>query len=306
MKKLLRIGRMMLVAFSFLSCYSAQAALYTMADATSVKDYKDWQDGAATLHSKATSAGINSITVQESIASYGVLKTYSSAQSGELYGIGGWASAGWSDRITMNNEALTGKHGVLVLNFSYTDQVAAYSEPNGKYVSGFYNNQVDVLSSNKSYHAEIQHTISSANGNSNFPFRGSVSDFAGQRTLQPNLISMVIDFVWGESFLLAQTASTDCNVGYTLSEPFASCAADSFHSSYWAGISDVSTDGLAVSSFTISAASGTDYSRSFVPLPVPEPGSLYLMLAGMAFTVLRLTLKRARHTSQFYFIRLGS
>lgn len=62
--------------------------------------------------------------------------------------------------------------------------------------------------------------------------------------------------------------------------PNASCTADSLHSSYWGGVSEVTANGVAISDFSIVSASGTDYSHSFVPPPVPEPEQIWLTLAG--------------------------
>jgi hypothetical protein len=60
------------------------------------------------------------------------------------------------------------------------------------------------------------------------------------------------------------------------------------HSAHWAGISGVTlADGTPVA-FTATADSGTDYIPSMVPVPVPEPGTWVLMLAGMVFVCRRV------------------
>jgi hypothetical protein len=55
------------------------------------------------------------------------------------------------------------------------------------------------------------------------------------------------------------------------------------HSLYWGGISAVTIDGkpMAPGSFTITSESGLDYTQSFVPTAVPEPGH-YAGIAGAA------------------------
>ena len=57
------------------------------------------------------------------------------------------------------------------------------------------------------------------------------------------------------------------------------------HSLYWGGISNVSVGGQPISNYSIASASGTDYSRSFAPSPVPEPGSAALLSWGLAWLV---------------------
>ncbi len=52
------------------------------------------------------------------------------------------------------------------------------------------------------------------------------------------------------------------------------------HSLYWGGISGVSVNGQAVAAYTLSSASGTDYSLSLAPA-VPEPTSALLLFAGL-------------------------
>ncbi|MDB5423976.1 MAG: motif putative anchor domain protein [Phenylobacterium sp.] len=58
--------------------------------------------------------------------------------------------------------------------------------------------------------------------------------------------------------------------------------ADLVDSLYWTGISSVKVNGVALDSFTVTSASGTDWSQSFVPPPtgIPEPATWAMMLLG--------------------------
>jgi hypothetical protein len=79
--------------------------------------------------------------------------------------------------------------------------------------------------------------------------------------------------------------------------PYGTATDDLAHSLYWAGISSVTSNGMPVSSFTVTSDSGTDWSQSFVPGNVsgpgptgtPEPGTFVLvaMLLGGVWLVRR-------------------
>lgn len=52
------------------------------------------------------------------------------------------------------------------------------------------------------------------------------------------------------------------------------------HSLYWAGITNVSLNGISLPSYSVSSSSGLDYANSLVPA-VPEPGALPLCVLGL-------------------------
>ena len=60
-------------------------------------------------------------------------------------------------------------------------------------------------------------------------------------------------------------------------------AFDLGQSLYWGGIVGVTVNGAPVSGFNVSSTSGTDYRNSMAP--VPEPGALAMMLAGLGVLV---------------------
>jgi hypothetical protein len=55
------------------------------------------------------------------------------------------------------------------------------------------------------------------------------------------------------------------------------------NSAYWGGITSVRVGGAEVSSYVLSSESGTDYRNSMAP--IPEPGALAMMLAGLGVLV---------------------
>src|SRR5262249_18858403 len=54
---------------------------------------------------------------------------------------------------------------------------------------------------------------------------------------------------------------------------------DASHSVYWGGLTEFTVDG-AQTPFTLSSASGTDYTQSFIP-SVPVPAAFWLLLSGI-------------------------
>lgn len=71
---------------------------------------------------------------------------------------------------------------------------------------------------------------------------------------------------------------------------------DQGHSLYWGGITQVSVAGVALTDYALASASGTDYRFSMAP--VPEPGGVALMLAGLGvLDGLHRTCQRRTHVS---------
>jgi hypothetical protein len=54
------------------------------------------------------------------------------------------------------------------------------------------------------------------------------------------------------------------------------------NSAYWGGVQYVTNSLGEQVDFTVSSLSGTDYSQSFVPAPVPEPETYAMLIAGLA------------------------
>lgn len=133
--------------------------------------------------------------------------------------------------------------------------------------------------------------------------RGNVREDLWQETVDstgsstrvtPGHQELTIDFVWGETirFELGITAAcTSVETGEY--EGFSSCEVDAAHSGYWGGISSVTSDGVAVSDYTIRTDAGFDLRTSLVP--VPEPAAWQLLALGGALLIgAQLARTRAR------------
>lgn len=109
------------------------------------------------------------------------------------------------------------------------------------------------------------------------------------------IYTMTVPFFFGT----AEGMSVNLTAGAADMQPFGGSANDDLaHSVYWGGISDVTANGVPVSSFTVTSDSGTDWSKSFVPAQtsVPEPGTRVLLFGalGGAWLARRHLKKRLR------------
>lgn len=114
--------------------------------------------------------------------------------------------------------------------------------------------------------------------------KGSTGNGFGMQTA-------TFSFTYGVAFDLSGGLTVEAyNDGLQAS----SISVDMAHSVYWGGISNVTANGLPVSSFTVISNSGTDWSQSFVPstTPVPEPSAAVLM--GSLLGALCLLQRRRR------------
>jgi len=68
--------------------------------------------------------------------------------------------------------------------------------------------------------------------------------------------------------------------------------ADAGHSAYWGGLKVSDTDGQPVETYSLTADSGTDWRKSLIPSPVPEPSAAILSILGLA--ILDIARRRAK------------
>ena len=85
-----------------------------------------------------------------------------------------------------------------------------------------------------------------------------------------------MDFVFGQP--LSFEAKLDVGGGGPVDESF---TLDAAHSAYWGGFRSVmDANGDAVA-YTPAPGSQADWSKSYIPLAVPEPNAYLLVLAGL-------------------------
>lgn len=249
-------------------------------------DAKPFDSTHATISSTPDYRGASA----SAYASPGVAKAGTYAVSGGIHGSGATASTGWRDSLLYSKQGINGSRGTVTLNFFYDYMIDSISTPldqwnQGKAARAQYHNEVYALSNNTYSFSRYEEDLWHQGGEVTYGNRGHFTqDFYGSRTGGiARHQSITIEFTWGQTFDIGTTLVTACGIGYTIAEGFVSCLVDSTHSSYWAGFTDLKADGAAITDYTLTSASGTDYSQSFVPAgEIPEPSSAALMALAMA------------------------
>jgi hypothetical protein len=88
-----------------------------------------------------------------------------------------------------------------------------------------------------------------------------------------------VPFGFGATLPLYVQLEASAQAGYDGSPGLPNASFDLGQSLYWGGIISITVNGAPVSGFDVSATSGTDYRNSLAP--IPEPGALAMMLAGL-------------------------
>lgn len=239
--------------------------------------------------SSAGSSGTDHSEGASTSSKYGVIKAFGSAQhtstDGNAYGAGG--SAGFTDDITITYidgvtgvELYHGKWATVALDYYVNYSLSAKKAPSSgnPASSAFFDAKIEFQGSIADEEAFLQST-NTANGTTythwymenGFSYRENVNRPMHVLHLE-GLIQLGVEF------------SATMSLGVTTFVPgdaISSALADAAHSGYWAGIQSVSIDGNQLLNYTVTSASGTDYSRSMVPpTEIPEPSSPELLLAG--------------------------
>jgi hypothetical protein len=177
----------------------------------------------------------------------------------------------FSDTLTFDAAGLTGLAGRVTVAYRLGGALHAQATEGG------------LATASLSMTGRFDNTFGSAHGwltNENGNVTGTGGPIASDGN--PSFIMLTADIVWGQSYETSfeSYASTwvTSNGGYE-----ARALVDAPFAGTWGGIVSATHDGVDVAGFTVSALSGTDYSRAFaIPPPVPEAPQMPLLLAGLA------------------------
>jgi hypothetical protein len=96
--------------------------------------------------------------------------------------------------------------------------------------------------------------------------------------------SATVPFAFGSTMQLYVQLEGSAQAAFNNTIPgLPNAAFDMGQSLYWGGINAITVNGAPVSGFDVSSTSGTDYRNSMAP--IPEPGALAMMLAGLGVLV---------------------
>lgn len=92
-----------------------------------------------------------------------------------------------------------------------------------------------------------------------------------------------VPFGFGATLPLYVQLEASAQAAFNGSQGLPNASFDLGQSLYWGGIIGITVNGAPVSGFNVSSTSGTDYRNSMAP--IPEPGALAMMLAGLGVLV---------------------
>lgn len=207
-------------------------------------------------------------SVATALAEHGVLKTFvSSASSGGLGYANATATATFADSLTIDAPGLSGQSGTVTMALQF-DYAASLSGSSG---SKLYL-KFDVFEGIETYRWQ-RGLLTQADGQS----QSQSFDAGGVSVPFSKTILANVNFTFGQGFVFQKSLLTR-----TAGSLDHQAVVDASHSAYWGGLQSVlDTNGNPVA-YRLSSSSGTDWSRSFVPSPVPEPGTSALVMAGLA------------------------
>lgn len=224
----------------------------------------------------------------------GVIKVYASAFSGAGGIVGrGSAEGAYAEDITISSVGLNGTPGKITVGVTLQGFVDPQGSMGGSVDWSF--NGLGFLGS--------WSTLSSPAFPGGFPVDG-VSAVAGGPLFYSDIHDLTLSFTVGNAFTITErlrvsSFKIDCSFNVALCETTGagSVNVDFGHSSYWNGVSAISLLDASgnyvpadLSLFTATSSTGVDMMGSFVP--VPEPATMWLWLAGLAAAT---PLLRRRH-----------
>jgi len=180
---------------------------------------------------------------------------------------GAFATAGWEDLLTISAPGMAGMGGKI--RFLVAVQAQLEAQPIGNVGAG-----VTVRAYGAPGFAGTWATWS-GQGQPFFPYAETVDE----------VVELETGFIFGQPFELGVFARADArtaSMGFAAFSPITSSwvTVDDLR---WGGISAVTNHlGTPAAGWSISSASGIDWTGPVGALPVPEPATLLLMVAGLA------------------------
>ena len=205
------------------------------------------------------------------VAEHGILRAYAAEASTGPHGYAkANATATFSDAVTIDAPGLSGQAGsvAMLLQFDYSAHVSGQLPGAGSgqvrlILDVFYPLRTDRYQRAVLIAPDGQVTTQSINpGNVVVPFT-------------PQILAQV-DFVFGQPFSFTATL-----IAAAVGNFDQQVEVDASHSAYWGGFQSVLDGGGNAVSYSVTSGSQTDWSQSFVPATVPEPGTWALLLAGV-------------------------
>jgi hypothetical protein len=240
-------------------------------------DYPDSGTASASCSESKSQNEQHGYSTAVSSAAYGILKAASSGGSDEFAGGSGFSRAAFSDQLLIDSSVYRGQTGTvrLGMNFRWNSTV--------------------LLGSSGTVVTSSTLSLSSGFRQSTRGYGYSVmTDTNGTTTYSENFIAtnnwveipyddqLFLDaaFIVGQPFsiyaLLETVAGSAGNEGSFYA------AMDAAHSAYWTGISSVTVGDNLIGNYSVSSASGLDYTRSYLPsTAIPEPGTSSLITIGL-------------------------
>jgi PEP-CTERM motif len=228
-------------------------------------------------------------------ADFGTLKAGAVSSCNGVCGAGAGVDVSFADEMRIDRVGMQGQIGILTTRLSYQWEGTNINQVDGAFASYAQSNIQLMLTGLGTIGAS---QFSSTNALS--PARLQISDLSGSLIDVPFAFTAEVTtpFAFGTvlPFSLSLGVGTYAAgaIGPQDRQFLAYASMNARNSAYWGGMSVSLADGTVINDYELSAASGIDWRKSFVPTPVPEPGTFALLLGGLV----TLFLARRRATRE--------
>jgi len=212
------------------------------------------------------------------MADYGVLKSLTAVSGSSTGTISGGEAASrtsFQDYFQIDAPGLTGQRGYFTAQVSMPFTM---SVQNGRWTNEGIYGQIKLESQ-----GQVLDIYDMAAGDSSL-YGGYVVNHYNEggsvRTDAPMILQ--VSFIYGEQISIFGALNTSVRASTGFGPVSYSDIMDASHSLYWNGISSVTDgNGRAVTAYSLTSDSGTDWTRNFAVSPVPEPATWAMMLGGL-------------------------